>query len=682
MWPLFLLSVFALITLVLLPGMLVSIGLGTKHASLTFSLAPAISFALYAAVGVSLGALGIYGGVATAMVIALPLLFGAGLAFLSAKRGNVRSLSGQWHEIKDDLPLLLLFVAVSAFVVTAFFLKSLDGPASYSQHSDNIAHLSHIIETAEDGNYSLFTTASYSLESMADGSAPIIGTGFYPNGFYILASFAVSLFGASAPLAENAAIFVFAGIVYPLACFGLMRSLFCNMRSTLLSGALATAAFASFPLALLTFGPLYPNMAAFCCVPAVVLSFILIFRSTGTKERAGAITVFVLCSLGTASLQPNAIFTSGVLLIPFCCHEIYVATKSRSRKASFTALSVAAFLAVVIIIWFFMVYSPLMRSVTSFNWAALDNPISGIYNVLTLSLRLRAEQVLLAIFVITGLARLLASDELRWVALSYLLMAFLYYLGNSFNSELKQLATGFWYTDQWRTAASVAIIGAPVAAAGISSLFDWLRSQCQRWGGSPSKTGFRAISALFITLILLIIFQPQRYLGNKESNSAFGSVSDSLDSLNHLGTLDGTNIYTEEEREFVTRAVQLMPEESLVINMPYDGSVYAHLDGSIDTYYKTTLNGGETEDSELIRLHLDELDRNIEVQHAVEQSGATYVLLLERNGFDDQGDSQWSLCASYRKADWTGISAEKLDEVNSLELVLQEGNMRLYRIII
>lgn len=329
-----------------------------------------------------------------------------------------------------------------------------------------------------------------------------------------------------------------------------------------------------------------------------------------------------------------------------------------------------------------MVYSPLMRSVTSFNWAALDNPISGIYNVLTLSLRLRAEQVLLAIFVITGLARLLASDELRWVALSYLLMAFLYYLGNSFNSELKQLATGFWYTDQWRTAASVAIIGAPVAAAGISSLFDWLRSQCQRWGGSPSKTGFRAVSALFITLILLIIFQPQRYLGNKESNSAFGSVSDSLDSLNHLGTLDGTNIYTEEEREFVTRAVQLMPEESLVINMPYDGSVYAHLDGSIDTYYKTTLNGGETEDSELIRLHLDELDSNIGVQHAVEQSGATYVLLLERNGFDDQGDSQWSLCASYRKADWTGISAEKLDEVNSLELVLQEGNMRLYRIII
>ena len=116
--------------------------------------------------------------------------------------------------------------------------------------------------------------------------------------------------------------------------------------------------------------------------------------------------------------------------------------------------------------------------------------------------------------------------------------------------------------------------------------------------------------------------------------------------------------------------------------MPYDGSVYAHLDGSIDTYYKTTLNGGETEDSELIRLHLDELDSNIGVQHAVEQSGATYVLLLERNGFDDQGNTQWSLCASYRKSDWTGISAEKLDEVNSLEPVLQEGNMRLYRIII
>lgn len=680
MWWLLLASVLLLTLLAFVPGFL--IGIAFKHRSVvhSLSLAPALSLALYTAIGVLLGAVGVYGSIATTLMVVVPCSIALVVFMVSRHRGTSTTLSAARSGLRAGCAPLLLFLGVSILVTTAFFLKNLDGPASYSQQSDNVAHLNAIIETAGDGNYSILNTASYSLMSMANGSAPFVGTGFYPNGFYVLASFAVSFLGVNAPLAENATIFVFAGVIYPLTSAGLMHELFGNQRKSLLAGALATAAFAAFPLALLTFGPLYPNMSAFCCVPAVVLSFKLIFGAMSSTQRSVNLALFLFCCLGVASLQPNAIFTAGVILIPFCCHVAYTCARKHFKSKPRSAISVAVFLVFVAVIWVFMVYSPIMRGVTSFDWAAIDNPVSGIYNVLTLTLRLRAPQILLAALVVIGLIRLLADNELRWIAYSYLLMATLYYVGNSFDGELKHLATGFWYTDQWRTAAGVAIIGAPVAAMGISCILDWIRSLCSQWNKSSSRTGFVASASLVLALLAVIIYQPQRYIGTEDADSAFGAISTSLESLNHLGSLNGTNLYTEEERDFATKAAGLIPEGSLVINMPADGSVFACLDGTLNTYYRTTLRDGETDESKLIRLHLDELDDNAEVQNAIKSTGATYVLLLERNGFDDQGDNQWSLCLSYKKSDWEGMSTSKLDEVKSLELLLQEGNMRLYRI--
>lgn len=680
MWLLFAVAFALLTTIVVTPGLLLVRALGTRNLLLSLSLAPSISLAMYALLGVMLGTLGIFGAMATVAMLACPLAFGAVALALSIRAPWYPQNTERVGHGRDWMALLA-FVAVALCVVTLFFVKSLDGPASFSQQADNVAHLSAIAETALDGNYSLLETCSYPLSDILSGAAPFSSVGFYPNGFYVIASFAVSLLGVSAPLAENAALLVFAGVVYPLSSFGLMRLIFDDDLRTLLGGALATSAFAAFPLAMFTFGPIYPNMAAFCCVPAVILSFMRIFeREMPRHDALLATLVFLLCSVGAAALQPNAIFTSGVFLIPYCCHLVLRAARSHGLDRRWVWALVGASLSLVCCVWAFLVYGPVMRNVTSFDWPALDDPMSGLGNLLSLALRLDVPQYVLAAVLIVGLLSLLRDGQFRWLACSYLLMAALYYAGNSFEGGIKQLLTGFWYTDQWRTAASVAIVGAPVAAKGFSEVIQLAQSLAGRAADAGTRP-CRLLPAIATwAAMAVLVFCPVSFLPPSGQTAAFGRVAQELEQLNHLGTLEGPNSYTEEERAFVGEVREIVGPDTLLLNMPADGSVYAYLDGSLNLYYKSALQGGETRTSELIRLSLSDLDVNSEVRDAVRGTGASYVILLERNGFVDQGDLQWTLCFPYQRSQWSGMDVDELDSLESLRIVLEHGNMRLYRI--
>lgn len=86
---------------------------------------------------------------------------------------------------------------------------------------------------------------------------------------------------------------------------------------------------------------------------------------------------------------------------------------------------------------------------------------------------------------------------------------------------------------------------------------------------------------------------------------------------------------------------------------------------------------GNNANSDIIREQLDDIATNSSVQDAVKNLGAEYVLKL------DQGDQYvranpylWS----YREEDWTGIDSID-DDTPGFEIVLSEGDMRLYRIV-
>ena len=86
-----------------------------------------------------------------------------------------------------------------------------------------------------------------------------------------------------------------------------------------------------------------------------------------------------------------------------------------------------------------------------------------------------------------------------------------------------------------------------------------------------------------------------------------------------------------------------------------------------------------TKDSEIIRKEMDEIADNENVQNAVKAVGAQYVLLL------DQGvpweDGVWM--SEYHEGavqNWNGLNGIT-DDTPGFEVVLADGDMRLYKIV-
>ena len=92
-------------------------------------------------------------------------------------------------------------------------------------------------------------------------------------------------------------------------------------------------------------------------------------------------------------------------------------------------------------------------------------------------------------------------------------------------------------------------------------------------------------------------------------------------------------IYTTAEKEFVAEVEQILPEGAVVINNPNDGSCFCYVVDGMRTYYRylrTYGEGGETEDSALIRSRLDSISYDDRVKEAVENVGAEYLLLRQQ----------------------------------------------------
>ena len=158
--------------------------------------------------------------------------------------------------------------------------------------------------------------------------------------------------------------------------------------------------------------------------------------------------------------------------------------------------------------------------------------------------------------------------------------------------------------------------------------------------------------------------------------TAFGNISQKIERQNNAYA---DNVLTHDEKEFAKEALQKVPEDELILNEPNDGSefLYALYDAKNLFYRQFALpSTGESTDSVLVRQSLDEVASNPEVAKAVRQIGAKYVLLLDQGGDPSKRISFWS----YYPDQWQGFN-RITDETPGFEIVMADGDMRLYKII-
>ena len=133
---------------------------------------------------------------------------------------------------------------------------------------------------------------------------------------------------------------------------------------------------------------------------------------------------------------------------------------------------------------------------------------------------------------------------------------------------------------------------------------------------------------------------------------------------------------TYQEADFMESVHRLVGDE-LVINQPFDGSVFGYGVTGLRCYYRYFSGYGsssETWQSRVIRQRLYNIANDPQVQEAVESVGAHYVLVMST---DERNNT--FVKDTYDATKWRGINYIT-DDTPGFELVLEENGYKLYRI--
>ncbi len=716
MFDMFAISILVGIIFLWMPGCLLlkAIRVDTLSAA---SLSPIASLTLYWILTETYRVVGIFSSwISIFLPLAIINATACVASFLIGRRRKDSScllrISGRNIEGRHGFCLFAAYLLVGVCITSIVFIGNIGAATDFLAEFDSVHHLGSTYAFNETGMWSSFAaSADIGLDESIRPSS--VG-GFYPSLWHTFAALLMSCLDIPVTLAANAVNFIMTAVVFPASMFFLMRILFRNECIPVLTGAFVIFAFMAFPWKFLIWGPLFPNLMSMVLTPAVCGLFLLLFEPSNT--RSNFIVIIVLFLIGMLVLvfsQTNAVFIMGVFLISYLIWQAsripLIKNNNQSTILKRVLYGIAAAL-VIGIIWVVFYKMPFLRAIVSHGWPAFTDIPGALFNVLTLSFRETMPQYFLGVLVFVGILGTILSAKKRkyfWITCSYLIMVVIYIICVTSEGTIKQLAGGFWYTDPMRLGAIAALFAMPLVCIGLSWINDALNFLvCGTTSEHVTQHGAhehphdthnatarkRLSSGVQIgvtTIILCFVFFPLGSLLHLNGytpafaylTNQFKGVYAPVETSETGDRIDtAPRLYSLDEQRFVEEAKNIVGD-ALVLNQPNDGSGFAFSVSDFDNLYYRSMGGygfdGNNANSDIIREQLDDIATNSSVQDAVKNLGAEYVLKL------DQGDQYvranpylWS----YREEDWTGIDSID-DDTPGFEIVLSEGDMRLYRIV-
>lgn len=676
MWVELGLGVVVALAFLWIPGYFVVRALRFQR-EMAFAAAPVVSVSLYSVLSIIYGyahipcgwltlplpvlVLGIVGNLVTR-----PSVHGSSVSFWgksNARLGNNDLLS---HVTAIQLGMALAIVTAVATSL-GVYVTSLGSPDNFIQYYDNAFHLSRIQSFVNTRNFS-------SLR----GS-------FYPSAWHMVGALVQTTIGTTAPVAQHIANLAFIVGVYPSGIVALMATLFPNRpRLVWLSGIFCLSV-AFWPWRIMLFGPLYPNLATFCMMPLVTAVFISFFYPQMGKKLGLKIAVFVLGGIALTLAQPNGVFSTGMFLIPFCMYQMRQFVKSRlGEKPHSSAVSILAEAGLALFflaLWVGLSQVPAMHDIVYYPRAPMLRFVTAIHWALNFSYVLWRPQFAMEIAVVLGAIALMKDDEHRWLILSYLIAVFLYVVAVSVWNDIKYIICGFFYSDFHRLAAVASIFAVPLICLGIDAVIDACQSYAARVGrrrNRPLCDSLRVGSyaaTVVIACVMVFNYVALGFVGWYWRCYGFDAVQYEMrDAYRN----DSNHVLDLEERSFLKKVKGIVGNDA-VANMSYDGSAFAYATDDIDVVF-SLFGLDPDEDSVVIRHGLNRLTTDPEVKEAARRQGVRYVLQLDKGCVNGSLSKDASVnLMTYHKKEWNGIM--QIDESTpGFELVLAEGDMRLYRV--
>lgn len=489
MWLQFVISLGLFLLILVIPGFCFFRLLKTSRLE-ALLLSPVFSVSLYSVLGILYGLLGVSSSVVSVFAIPLALLLAGSAVKLAKEKGRLAA-SGKPRESVipgcscADARMAAFYLACGIIAGTMLFLKPLDGADSFISTYDNLYHYNAIRALVESGYWSPLDTSCYlalpsALNPMPGGTYPL--DGYYPLGWHILLALLMELSGCALPVAVNVANFAFTSVIFPSGMYLLMIALF-RKKSTLTAGALCSCVCAAFPWYMLLEWPLFPNLAAFCLIPVLAACFIRLAKRLATRVVSGEapgkgsetpvlLAGFLSACIACAAIHPNSIFTAALLLAPFV---VWVFAWAIGGKYGVVAgiVSGIAVGAIIVIAWVLLANADSFKYVMDEATKARQLPEEAWMAVTEFSFMNKAGQPILFVFSLVGVAAILASRGNCWIVVSFALVVLVYVASASFEEgPLRQILTGFWYSEPKRIGSIAGLASMPLVACGLSALYE------------------------------------------------------------------------------------------------------------------------------------------------------------------------------------------------------------------
>lgn len=640
-WPAFV----AAVAVLLVPGVAAALILRLRG-FLVLAVAAPLSVAAIGAASVVNMAVPLRWGPVTWLVSVAVLLGGCAIVTLIRRRVCLHdSAAAASVAVPQRSWLPFVSVALAAAVLIPRLVFVFGQPENISQTFDNIYHLNAV---------------RYVLDEATIAPTRQIIPGFYPSLWHAVTATVVSLSGSDIPVAVNAVAVVLGGVVWPISCVYLVQQIAGRSPAAVAVAGPLSAAFAAFPLLMLDFGVLYPNVLSIALLPAALAALVAVC-GLATGERPDAIVRWgiLLAAVAVVALaHPStlmAFFAIGFWPAVWAGVRWFRQARSRGTRLPAVIIAAAAWAVGLTVVALLLRYAK--PTLAQAFWLATMSPLEATTQVVLNGPVGRPAELTVSVLVMAGVIAIVVWQRQRlWLVFGWLTIGFIYVVCASFpSSSFRYNLTGTWYSDLNRIAALLPVAAIPLAAVGFALVVQLVSGWFvrRRSGESASRTELLAAAAGAAIVLLIVQVAPALQVATASARGVYAITASSP-------------LVTPDEQALLKRLPDHVPAGDVIVGSPWTGTSLSYALADRHALYSHIYQVPD-EDMETIAFGLNRADSDPEVCQALERASTRWVL--------DFGPKE----VHGSTHPFPGL--ESLDDSDLVELVDSEGaDARLYRI--
>lgn len=398
--------------------------------------------------------------------------YAAGVVAVSAIAFGVRTaISRKWPDPAWTPERKVVLVASGVGLLGAGLLIALQmgtafiTPENISQTYDNVFHLNAVRWAIDSGNASPLNLGAFT------------GISAYPSAWHAMTSLVAMATGASIPVAVNVTNIAIGAIVWPLGALFLVRQLVGSRLISTVVALIFIPAFTGFPLMMIDWGVLYPNLLSIALLPAAMgLAFSALGVGKGYRHSSPVAWVLVLVSVpAVAVAHPSTLMALLVFVLPAIIHlgygrvvQLLPLSSPERRRQFWTLVGIAVASTIVLAI----VWRKFRPPAGAAGWGAVESPPQAIGEIFLGGAMGRPAAAIIAICMAVGLVHILVSRKQLWLLGTFLIAGTLFFYAAGLDFSPRWFLTGVWYYDSYRLAALLPVAMLGPAVIGATYLWD------------------------------------------------------------------------------------------------------------------------------------------------------------------------------------------------------------------